>query len=378
MERIIVQDSNKLYEKFKREKDKLQSLLDCNAPTSKLQEQKEIVEQVKSEYDQNLKNYKKLIDSVHTAQATQFNSNNVYDKVAFSRQLKTAMSATISNDILKPIRTSSIIEERFNEISGILDLVNTITFNGGYGYTVPYVKNTSIGGITAETEEYTETPTEFGTIDINAIKITGFSEYSEEVERLPDAEFANYIENEVLKAIRRKIIQEIIKGTGTMHFSGLYDTKLVDPITDISIKKIDDKTLNTIVYSHNSEAEEMENGKVLFLNKKDLGKFAELRNPTGDPTYQIKINHNGMTGFINGTKFCICNALDDFTSATTNSYTMAYLDPKKYTLAIFSNIEFLRDYSAGFKNGMISVKGSIICGGSMTSPYALARIKKVA
>ena len=39
-------------------------------------------------------------------------------------------------------------------------------------------------------------------------------------------------------------------------------------------------------------------------------------------------------------------------------------------------IDLKRDYSSGFRNGLVAVKASIIVGGSLISPFGITRIKK--
>ena len=294
----------------------------------------------------------------------------------FVTDLMEKRSATLSSEVMIPNHSVNNIEPNFNEVSGILDLVRIMNLNGGNSLSIPYAKQNTMGNITGEGEEYGETETGFGEIDITGIKITAFSQYSEEVERLPQAEYQAFIEQEIFKSLKRKMIEQIIKGNGVKQFRGLYDTSLINGENDIEIENIDNTTLNKIVFGHNSSAEEIEGDMVLLLNKKDLGEFANVMSSDGKPVYQIQFNSNGMTGYINGTKFCICNTLNDFNTSETGEYSMVYLDPSKYTLPIFSPIEFKRDYSSGFRNGMVAVRGSLIVGGSVSSPYGLTRIKK--
>ena len=56
--------------------------------------------------------------------------------------------------------------------------------------------------------------------------------------------------------------------------------QVIDPATDLSVKTIDDGTLDEIIYSYGGE-EEVEDVAVLILNKKDLKAFAKLKEQTG-------------------------------------------------------------------------------------------------
>ena len=295
---------------------------------------------------------------------------------SFIEDLKEQRAAIVSSSLVIPQHYDRNIQNKFTEVSGILDLVNTMNLQRGNSLKVPYNTANQTGGITAEGTDYTETKPEFSEAEINGIKITAYTQYSEEVEKLPIAEYQVFIENEITKSIKKKIIEQIVNGNGIQQFSGLYNTDVVKTNSDITISQIDKDTLNTIVYGHNTEAEDVEGDLVLFLNKKDLGEFAKVQTQDGTPVYNITFGDTGMTGYINGTKFCICNSLKSFKEATSEEYTMAYMNPSKYMLATFSPIELKRDYSSGFRQGLIAVKGSIVVGGSMINPFGLSRIKK--
>lgn len=317
----------------------------------------------------------KIEDSISNKRKRGNDMNNIENR-SFATDLLEKRSATLSSDILVPTIDSNEIIPKFNDVSGILDLIKSMTLNSGSTLRVPYVKSTPIGSITKEGALYDETNTEFGEVEIEGIKITAYTQYSEEVEKLPAAEYEAFIISEIKNTLLRKIIEQIVKGNGNKQFKGLYDLSVADNTSDLTINEIDSKTLNKIVFEHNTSAEEVEGNMVLFLNKKDLGAFANVTSQDGRPVYNIQFNSNGMTGFINGTKFCICNSLNSLSNASTENYTMVYLDPSKYLVPIFSEIDLKRDYSSGFRNGLVAVKASIIVGGSLISPFGITRIKK--
>ena len=88
----------------------------------------------------------------------------------------------------------------------------------------------------------------------------------------------------------RKIIEQIVKGNGNKQFKGLYDLSVADNTSDLTINEIDSKTLNKIVFEHNTSAEEVEGNMVLFLNKKDLGAFANVTSQDGRPVLYFILN----------------------------------------------------------------------------------------
>lgn len=300
------------------------------------------------------------------------------EKREFSKELLEKRSALLSSGVLIPQIEYDVIQPKFNDVSGILDLVQIMPINEGNSFKVPYVKSTSVGHITTEQSSYNETATTFGTAEINAQKITAFFQYSEEVEKLPAAKYEAYIVAELSKIIKRKMVEQVVKGNNSSQFSGLYDTTVVQTSADLEIAEINSKTLNDIIYGHDTESEEVEGNNVLFLNKKDLGAFANVTDSSGNHIYNIVFSDNGQTGHINGTKFCICNSLNALSDPLTEgeNYTMVYMDPTKYMLAIFGPIEIKKDYSTGFRTGIISVKANAFAGGSAVSQFGITRIKK--
>lgn len=300
----------------------------------------------------------------------------------FGKQLLEKRAAIASSSLLIPQMLQDNIEKKFNTVSGILDLVKFVNVGRGNKWVVPYSNTVATGGITAEGADATETTPTFSTVEINGYKVTGYTQYNEECEKLPSADYETFIMDEIKNAVNRKIIQQIVSGTGSTNsqFNGLYSTSVVAATGDITDTAIDADTLDNIIYGHNTSAEEVEGNMVLFLNKKDLGAFSKIRSTDGQRVYDIKFNETGMAGTINGTKFCICNGLNALSDSTVtaNSYTMVYLDPNQYILPVFSDFELKKTDVIDFIKGKITVKGSMILGGSPANPYCLTRVKKVA
>lgn len=231
----------------------------------------------------------KIEDSISNKRKRGNDMNNIENR-SFATDLLEKRSATLSSDILVPTIDSNEIIPKFNDVSGILDLIKSMTLNSGRTLRVPYAKSTPIGSITEEGALYDETNTEFGEVEIDGIKITAYTQYSEEVEKLPAAEYEAFIISEIQNALMRKIIEQIVKGNGNKQFKGLYDLSVADNTSDLTINEIDSKTLNKIVFEHNTSAEEVEGNMVLFLNKKDLGAFANVTSQDGRPVLYFILN----------------------------------------------------------------------------------------
>ena len=271
-------------------------------------------------------------------------------KTAF-KSVKNALSVT---QTVTPKHTASDIKETFNDVSSLVDRVRTIPLNGGETYQRAYVKSYGDGaGETAEGGDYN----------------TAYTEEPEEMIKLPNADYDGVVEGSVTRAIRKYMNRQIMIGAGTSgKFKGIFfnpaekSEQVIDPATDLSMKTIDDGTLDEIIYSYGGE-EEVEDVAVLILNKKDLKAFAKLKDKQGRKFYTI-VNH-GNTGTIDGVPYVInsaCKAVTDAQKATAE-YCMAYGPLSNYEMAIFSDIDARKSTEYKFKQGQIAYRADIFAGG---------------
>ena len=270
------------------------------------------------------------------------------------------------------------IKPGFNEVSSLLDRVATMNLPGGESFEQPYLASTGLGGYTDENTEYTSAEPTFGAATITKVKITAYAEFSEELEKLPAADYANVIMQGVPKAVRKKITKEILIGDGTTgHLVGIFDdgATAIDSSTDIDVAEITEDTLDNITYSYGGD-EDTEDAAVLILNKLDLKAFAMLRDANGRKIYEIKTN--GNTGTIDGVPYIInsvCNAVSD-TTVSTGEYSMAYGPLSNYLLTVFSSLDVKRSDDFKFNVGMIAHRASVFTGGNVVAQNGFLRVKK--
>jgi HK97 family phage major capsid protein len=284
-----------------------------------------------------------------------------------------------SSNIVLPKHAATDIKPTFNEVSSLVDRVNHKPLNGGESFEQPYEKPmTTEGDYTGEGENYKDVNAIFGYATVNKAKITAYAEDSEEVTKLPAADYDASVMQSVPKALRKKITKEILVGDGTTgHLVGIFDdgATAIDAATDLEIVEIDETTLDEIIYSYGGD-EDVEDVSVLVLNKKDLKSFATLRDADGKKIYDIV--NNGNTGTIDNVPFIInsaCKAVSD-AATTSGQYCMAYGPLSNYTLAIFSDVDIQRSTDYKFKEGMIAHKGSVFVGGNVTAYNGFLRVKK--
>lgn len=300
-----------------------------------------------------------------------------YQAKTLAKPMNTITTAT---GVVMPKHTSPDIAPTFNNVSSLIDRVKTVPLPGGESYQRPFVKSYGDGaGSTAEGADYNTSEPEFGYADIVREKITAYAEEPEEMQKLPDADYDGVVEESVVRAIKRYASRQILVGPGgTGKFRGIFfnPTKAQDDIidrnTDITtITAIDDATLDEIIYSYGGD-EEVEDIAVLILNKKDLKKFAKLRDKQGRKVYTI-VNH-GNTGTIDEVPYIINSACGEI-GGTKDAYCMAYGPLSNYEVAVFSDIDAQKSTEYKFKQGQIAYKACVFMGGNVVAKNGFIRVK---
>lgn len=288
-------------------------------------------------------------------------------------------SVTIgSTGVILPEYQAADIKPTFNEVSSLVDNVGIKVFKGGESFKQPYLAGYGTADYTTEDGNPADAEPTFGYAEIKKTKIAAYAEDSEELEKLPAADYGNEVVKGISIAVRKKLNREILFGDGaTGHFVGIFDdgATAIDVATDIDFSEIDEETLDTIIYSYGGD-ENVEDVSVLILNKQDLKAFAMLRDSNGRKIHDVKAK--GNYGTIDGVPFIInsnCKAISD-SATTSGEYAMAYGPLSNYTMAIFSDLEVSRSTDYKFKEGMIAHRGVIFAGGNVTAKNGFLRVKR--
>lgn len=304
-------------------------------------------------------------------------------KRQYGAALKEGRSITVSGGtIVLPQHSGDTINPSFLQTSNLLDLVKQVPIVGGETYSQPYEIGTDDGGYTAEGADAASAEVKFGKATITKAKVTAYSEMTEEVERLAEAPYAEEVLGAVETSLRKKLAKEILVGTGEDNtLTGIFSAKAtaIDATMDLSIAKIDNTTLDSIIYSYGGD-EAVEGANVLILNKKDLAAFARLRNTDGSKFHTIIMSGNGGSGTIDGTPFVInsaCGSIAD-SGTTSGAYCIAYGNPQNYQMTLFSDPEIKKSTDYKFKEGMICHRGVVFAGGNVVSYNGFIRVKKAA
>lgn len=285
-----------------------------------------------------------------------------------------------SGNVVLPKHSATDIRPTFNEVSTLIDRISSKTLKGGESYQQPYIKSYGEGDYTTEGNDYNTSETTFGYADITKAKVTAYSEDTEELQKLPAADYDAEVMKGITVATRKKLTREILIGTGaTNRLAGIFSAAAtaIDSATDLEISAIDASTLDEIIYSYGGD-EDVEDAAVLILNKLDLKAFAKLRTSDGKKVYNVV--SQGNSGTIDGVPFIInsaCKAVSD-AKTTAGQYNMAYGPLSNYQLTIFSDMDVQRSTDFKFKQGMIAHRGSVFAGGNVISKNGFLRVKKAA
>jgi len=284
-----------------------------------------------------------------------------------------------SEEILLPETTASgLAPVPFAQVSTLVDRVNVINLNGGETYKKSFVKTNGIAGTTLEGQPYSETEPAFGYLTISKVKITAYTEITEELEKLPSIPYQAEVLRNINISLKKKISEQILRGAGTTNtFTGIFSDAAV-ALADkaaLEIEAITDSTLDDIVFAYGGD-EEIEGGAVLILNKNDLRAFAGLKTQEGRKVHTIDY----VNKTIDGIPYIInshCKAIADSNTAA-GEYVIAYGALKNYEVPVFSPVEIGKSTDYKFKDGIISYKASVFTGGNVVGYNGFLRIKKKA
>ena len=293
--------------------------------------------------------------------------------------LKEKRTIKVSDEILLPTHTANnIAPVPFREVSTLVDRVNVVNLLGGETYTKSYVKSHGEAGLTEEGEAYTETEPKFDYVTITKVKLTAYTEITEEIEKLPSLPYQKEVLRNIEISLKKKIASQILLGAGTSNtFTGIFSSnaKAIEASKDLEIDEITETTLDDIVFAYGGD-EEVEGGAVLILNKNDLRAFANLRTAEGRKVHTI--DYKAQT--IDGIPYIInsnCKAISD-SKTQAGEYGIAYGSLSNYEVPIFSPVEIGKSTDYKFKDGIICYKASVFTGGNVVGFNGFLRVKKAA
>ena len=295
------------------------------------------------------------------------------------KDLKENRSVTVQSDgVLLLEAQATTVNPTFNEVSSLIDRVRSLNLPGGESFEQPYIASYGTGDYKTEGIAYATAEPVFASATIAKAKVTAYAEFTEELEKLPAADYANIVMQGVPLAVRKKITKEILVGDGdTNHLVGIFDNDAtaIDEATDLPISEINEDTLDEIIFSFGGD-EDTEDAAVLILNKDDLKEFAMLRDANGRKIYDIK--PSGNVGTIDGVPYILNSACKAISASATvqGDFAMAYGPLSNYLLTVFSPMEVKRSDDFKFNVGMIAHRASVFVGGNVVAANGFLRVKK--
>jgi HK97 family phage major capsid protein len=291
-----------------------------------------------------------------------------------------------SGNLISPKPIQNSINEKFNEVSSIIEQVNTVSAERMGEYEVPFVVGYSEGGITIEGNDYSDGEPVFDYVSIKPVKITIYTEVSEEVSKLTPVQYLSKVQQAALIALRKKVAKLIPLGNPAATPAEITGIIHAPAITDGSLEftAIDESTLRSIAMSYGGD-ENIIGNAILLLNKVDLIAFGDVRGSDKKSVYEITPDSsNPNAGIIKegglSVRYIINSALKALSATATLATTtcMIYGNPNAYELALFSNYEIKVSEDAAFKKGMLAVKGSVFVGGNVVTANGFVLIEKKA
>lgn len=274
---------------------------------------------------------------------------------------------------------SGEINPTFAQVGTLDKLVNEVHLEGAgcESYKKLFAKTIGEGGITAEGNPYTDAEPTFDYAAINKIKITAYAEVNEEVEKLPPARYVAEIENAVINAWRKKLVQQIVNGSGTDELVGIVNApaKIITADQRKTVAAIDENTLDNIIFDYGGD-ENVEGDATLILNKLTLKEFAKVKGTDKKRAYEIVVH--GNTGTINGIPFVCTSKLAAFGNVSNGAPYMLYGKLKGYELAYFDELEVAKSTDYKFKDGVIAFKVCGFVGGSPAMYNGFISVQKAA
>ena len=299
-----------------------------------------------------------------------------------------ALTLSTSN-VLHPVEDQKGINGPIGApYSSIVDLVKATDCAGMTEYRVPYISAWGVGQVTAEgvapDSTYANAIPTYGYADIKPITITTYGEISREILKQTDAAYAESVQESCRVALRAALAKYIVNGdgAGTPVFVGIKGDGAIASASDVTLTAIGADTLRKIALSYGGD-EAVEGQAVLFLTKKDLIAFGDVRGTNEKkPVYEITPDTaNPNTGIIRdgglAVRYCLNSNLTAVADASANGYTMLYGVPSAFELGIFSDLNVRVSEDFAFKTRMLAVLGEIMVGGAVVMKNGFIRLKKV-
>lgn len=298
------------------------------------------------------------------------------------RGLETMQRSTLiaSDTLAQPTQVGTNIESAFNVVSSIVDEVRVMNCEGCAQWDEPYVMQNSTAGLGTDGTAPSPSDPAFRVAAIKPNLVNTMSYVSKNIEKLTPVDYLAKVREIALVALRAKVGELCVNGNADS-FYGIKNAKntkkeAIPAVLNMTLSGtkgvIDEKTLRTIVLNYGGDENVGANAR-LYLNKKDLIAFGDVRGTDKKPVYEIVPNtSNPNTGIIKDGGLAVpytinskLTALSGTAQTSSDIDTMVYGDPMNYELGLFGDytIEVSKDYKFG--EGLLTVLGEVMAGGNL-------------
>ena len=274
-----------------------------------------------------------------------------------------------------PTEVSGINDIPGAKVSSIIDLVKVVDCTGMGTYRVAYVTADTTAAA-AQTEGSAATDGTLGSFDFVDIKPTSVAvlDYiSKQAKKQTPLQYSAKVKEQALIALRKKAAAIVTAALKASTLNATVDATLTGTTSKTGV--IDEKTLRSIVMAYGGD-ESIVGGAVLFLNKKDLLAFGDVRG-TNEKQYVYEITPdtgNPNTGTIKdgglSVRYCINSNLSACSgtaqSASAATPTMFYGAPRCLELGLFSDYEVRVSEDFAFDKLLDTIRGDVELGADVT------------
>lgn len=285
------------------------------------------------------------------ARAEAFIKNGEKEKLSTTEMRATLVSG---GTIATPTEVKGI-EPNFNQVSSIVDLVRVENNEGMGSAKYAYEKEISEAKDQTEGSSVETSDPVYGYETMTPESIMVLSQISKQVRKQSPLDYEGKVVDSAEKALRVKVAKYIT--------SKILASTLIDKPAELKIADIDDKTLRKIAFSYGSD-ETIYGNAWLFLTKKDLIKFGDVRGTNGNKSAVYEITpdtDNPNTGTIKdgglSVRYCLNPNLTSLASAEEDGVAMFYGQPQCAVLGLFSDYEVQVSEDFAFDKNMLTIRG---------------------
>lgn len=257
-----------------------------------------------------------------------------------------------SGTLATPTEVTGINDIIGKRVSSIIDMVKIVNATGMGAYKVAYQKTDSVAGEQTEGGAYTEGEPTFAFVEITPVTQSIISYISKQVKKQTPLNYQQKVTDSALVALRKRAAKFV---TDKMLASALN--------VALPVAAIDATTLRKIALSYGGD-ESVVGAATLFLNKKDLVKFGDVRGSNEKKAiYTITPDAgNPNTGVIAEGGLSVPYCID----SDIPEGKMAYGQPYVFEFALFSDYEIAVSEDFKFDKGLLAIRGDVEFGGDVT------------